>query len=212
MNPVLLNPFGSATSNFWVRTRLAVIVKEVFNRHSSGFPNCGSQVPLTQSMFDHSNPGGFHQVFYFLFNHLNPDKTKAEFRDCWPILDKKQEAEFRRKVVNLLKDYQKENPLDLPYTNPSLFQSPGGRKFVAFLEVFSSFVMKMYIGKFDDTLLSKPVTKNNKVRKVCFTALVKGEKKALDNAVKDQASIKEVERDSKEFMNKIYTNFLYGKI
>ena len=105
--------------------------------------------------------------------------------------------------MNLLKDYQKENPLDLPYTNPSLFQSPGGRKFVAFLEVFSSFVMKMYIGKFDDTLLSKPVTKNNKVRKVCFTALVKSEKKALDNAVKDQASIQDVERDSKESMNKI---------
>jgi hypothetical protein len=154
-------------------------------------------------MFDHSNPGGFHHVFYFLLNQLNSGKTKAELRDCWPILDKKQEAEFRRKVVNMLKEYQKEFPVDLPYTNPSLFQSPGGRKFVAFLEVFSSFVMKMYINKFDDSLLSKPVSNNSTLRKVCYTALVKKEKQALDKALKAQAGIKEIEKDSRESMNKI---------
>lgn len=61
-----------------------------------------------------------------MLNLLNQEKTKTDFRDCWLILDKKQEAEFRRKVVNTVKEYQKEFPLDLPYTNPSLFQSPGG--------------------------------------------------------------------------------------
>ena len=100
-------------------------------------------------------------------------------RDCWPILDKKQEAEFRKKIVNMLKEYQKEFPLDLPYTNPSLFQSPGGRKFVAFLQVFSTFVMKMYINKYDVTFLSKPVTKNSTLRKVCYTALVKKKRSPL---------------------------------
>jgi hypothetical protein len=171
--------------------------------NASGFQDSGSPLPFTQSMFDHSNPGGFHQVFYFLFNQLNSGKTKTELRDCWPILDKKQEAEFRRKIVNMLKEYQREFPLDLPYTNPSLFQSPGGRKFVAFLEVFSSFVMKMYIAKFDDTLLYKPVTKNSILRKVCYTALVKKEKQSLDIASKAQAGIKEIEKHSRESMNKI---------
>ena len=47
------------------------------------------------------------------------------------------------------------------------------------------------------------MTKNNKVRKVCFTALVKSKKKAIDNSIKDRASIKEVESDSKESMNNI---------
>ena len=73
-----------------------------------------------------------------------------EFRDCWPILDKRQKAEFRRKVVLLIREYQKDFPTDLPYTNPSLFQSPGGRKFVAFLHVFSNFVVKVSIEKYED--------------------------------------------------------------
>jgi hypothetical protein len=34
-----------------------------------------------------------------------------------------QESEFRRKVVNWLKELQKENTGDLPYTNPALFQA-----------------------------------------------------------------------------------------
>jgi len=134
---------------------------------------------------------------------LNHEKTKAEFRDCWPILDKKQEAEFRRKVVNFLKEYQKEFPTDLPYTNPSLFQSPGGRRFTAFLALFSSFVMKMLITKSDDNLLSKPVTKNAKLRKISFSFVVKSEKKALHNAVMFQSEVEKIETNSRISMDKI---------
>ena len=154
-------------------------------------------------MFEHSNPTAFHQVFYFLFKQLSHEKTKSEFRDCWPILDKKQEAEFRRKVVNFLKEYQKEFPSELPYSNPSLFQSPGGRKFTAFLAVFSSFVMKILILKSDDNLLSKPVTKNGKLRRICFTSVVKLEKKALQNAVTFQADVERIENKSRASMDKI---------
>ena len=68
------------------------------------------------------------QVFHFLLSLLRPSRAKAEFRDCWPILDKKmvrtvtvmaiwwrcvvnsllKEAEFRRKVVLLVKEVAKE--------------------------------------------------------------------------------------------------------
>jgi len=168
-----------------------------------GFQASGSPVNLTRSTFEHSNPTAFHQVFYFLFKQLNHEKTKAEFRDCWPILDKKQEAEFRRKVVNFLKEYQKEFPTDLPYTNPSLFQSPGGRRFTAFLALFSSFVMKMLITKSNDNLLSKPVTKNAMLRKISFSFVVKSEKKALQNAVMFQAEVEKIETNSRISMDKI---------
>ena len=106
-------------------------------------------------------------------------------------------------MVNLLKEYQKECPMDLPYTNPSLFQSPGGRKFVAFLVVFSSFVIKMLINKVDDNLLSKPLTKNSKLRKICFSTLVKMEKQALENATTAQADTMKIENESRDSMNKI---------
>jgi len=168
-----------------------------------GFQASGSPVNLTRSLFEHSNPTAFHQVFYFLFKQLNLEKTKTEFRDCWPILDKKQEAEFRRKVVNVLKEYQKEFPTDLPYTNPSLFQSPGGRRFTAFLASFSSFVMKMLITKSDDNLLSKPVTKNAKLKKISLSSLAKSEKKALQNAVMFQAEVEKIENTSRTSMEKI---------
>eukprot|EP00092_Neocalanus_flemingeri_P022495 GFUD01024396.1.p1 GENE.GFUD01024396.1~~GFUD01024396.1.p1 ORF type:complete len:705 (-),score=224.81 GFUD01024396.1:69-2183(-) len=161
----------------------------------------GDQV--SPAMFDYPNPAAFQQVFFYLFNLLNKEKVRTEFRDCWPILDKKQEAEFRRKVVNLVKEYQKEYPMDLPYTNPSLFQSPGGRRFVAFLHVFSNFVLKMFLEKFDVELLSKPSTKNKKLGKICFTGLVRSTKAALENASDDQASMKETVRKSKESAKKI---------
>eukprot|EP00092_Neocalanus_flemingeri_P037087 GFUD01040373.1.p1 GENE.GFUD01040373.1~~GFUD01040373.1.p1 ORF type:complete len:695 (+),score=223.60 GFUD01040373.1:65-2149(+) len=161
----------------------------------------GDQV--SPAMFDYPNPAAFQQVFFYLFNLLNKEKVRTEFRDCWPILDKKQEAEFRRKVVNLVKEYQKDFPTDLPYTNPSLFQSPGGRRFVAFLHVFSNFVLKMFMEKLDVELLSKPSTKNKKLGKICFTGLVKSTKAALENASDDQATMKETVRKSKESANKI---------
>ena len=30
------------------------------------------------------------QVMYFLFKVVDHEKAKQEFRDCWPVLDKKQ--------------------------------------------------------------------------------------------------------------------------
>ena len=91
-------------------------------------------VSLTRNTFDHSNPVAFQQVFHFLLSQIVPGRVKAECRDCWPILDKKQEAEFRRKVVMLVKEVQGTLiTAPLPQVNPALFMSPGGHKFKAFL-------------------------------------------------------------------------------
>ena len=91
-------------------------------------------VSLTRNTFDHSNPAAFQQVFHFLLSQIVPGRVKAECRDCWPILDKKQEAEFRRKVVMLVKEVQGSLvTAPLPQVNPALFMSPGGHKFKAFL-------------------------------------------------------------------------------
>ena len=91
-------------------------------------------VSLTRNTFDHSNPVAFQQVFHFLLSQIVPGRVKTECRDCWPILDKKQEAEFRRKVVMLVKEVQGSLvTAPMPQVNPALFMSPGGHKFKAFL-------------------------------------------------------------------------------
>merc|ERR1719186_2025819 len=107
------------------------------------------------------------------------------------------------KVVNILREYQKEFPMDLPYSNPSLFQSPGGRRFVAFLHIFSNFVLKMSVQKFEDDLLGKSVTKNEKLGRICYTGLVSSTKVALENASTDQARIKEMNAKSRESLDMI---------
>ena len=157
-----------------------------------------SKLEITASMFDHPNPSAFQAIFFKLLELLNKEQTNQELRDCWPVLERKQEAEFRRKVVGLLKLYQKDHPEDLPYTNPSLFQSPGGRKFIVFLNKFTSFVVKVLVLK-NDMILHKPIVKKGfKVlrKKLYWNLTVKAED-SLKEAVEDQEEIQRMEIKAK---------------
>ena len=149
-------------------------------------------------MFDHPNPTAFQAIFFKLLELLNKEQTNQELRDCWPVLEKKQEAEFRRKVVGLLKLHQKDHPEDLPYTNPSLFQSPGGRKFIIFLNKFTSFVLKVLVLK-NDMILHKPNVKRGLklLRKKCFFNLIVKAEDSLTEAVEDQEEMKKMEMKAK---------------
>ena len=149
-------------------------------------------------MFDHPNPTAFQAIFFKLLELLNKEQTNQELRDCFPVLEKKQEAEFRRKVVGLLKLHQKDHPEDLPYTNPSLFQSPGGRKFIIFLNKFTSFVLKVLVLK-NDMILHKPNVKRGLklLRKKCFFNLAVKAEDSLTEAVEDQEEMKKMETKAK---------------
>ena len=160
-------------------------------------------VNFNSMMFEHSNPSAFQQVFFFLLSLIDTVKIKTEFRDCWPVLERKQEVEFRKKLVNRLKELQKEYPEDIPYCNPSLFQSPGGRKFVAFLQTFSRFVLKKITSQYKEGLLYKPNTKNLKLKKVFFNGLVKDTSSTLKIAVGKQDNIKLVVNESTELMKEL---------
>ena len=84
---------------------------------------------LTEGMFDHPNPAGFQLVFHFLAVMVaGREAVAAQFRDCWPVTDRKQEAEYRRRLTGLLRDWGRQWPRLLPPHPPaSLLQSPGGR-------------------------------------------------------------------------------------
>lgn len=79
------------------------------------------------------NQDAFQKIVHFLLKQLDIAKSAELFRDCWPILDRKQEAEFRRNAFTLYKDLQLAHPDSLPKINASLFQNPGGRKFLNFV-------------------------------------------------------------------------------
>ena len=48
----------------------------------------------------------YFQVIHFLLCKLDKEKSETLFRDCWPIFDKKMEAEFRRVCFNWYKELQ----------------------------------------------------------------------------------------------------------
>ena len=161
-------------------------------------------------MFDHSNPSGFQQIFHYLLQLLHKDKSNQEFRDCWPILDKKQEADFRRRVASMIKDFQKDYPDELPYCNPSLFQQPGGRKFISFLSKFSTFVLKCLVRS--DELLRKTSPRTRIMRKVCFKNLVNKTERIYEDAVNDQEEIGDIENDAIETVGVILEKFEQHRI
>ena len=92
-------------------------------------------------LYDRRNLNFTLQVIHFLFSVLDPVKCHERFRPSWPVVERKQEADFRRTVATWYKELQAENKSVLPMVNVSLFQTPGGSKFVNFVHEFSRFVV-----------------------------------------------------------------------
>ncbi|XP_023353732.2 HAUS augmin-like complex subunit 6 isoform X1 [Sarcophilus harrisii] len=104
-----------------------------------------SHTKLGVSMFDKPNSDAFHIVAYFLFNTLNPSHAKEVFRFCWPPVDRKADAEFRKQCCEWLKRISDECGSSFPQVVGSLFLSPGGYKFVDLMYSFARFVAVQYI-------------------------------------------------------------------
>ncbi|XP_074053672.1 HAUS augmin-like complex subunit 6 isoform X2 [Macrotis lagotis] len=104
-----------------------------------------SHTKLGVSMFDKPNSDAFHIVAYFLFTTLNPSHAKEVFRFCWPPVDRKADAEFRKQCCEWLKRISDECGSSFPQIVGSLFLSPGGTKFVDLMYSFARFVAVQYI-------------------------------------------------------------------
>ena len=55
-----------------------------------------------RDMFNLPNKKGMEVILHFLFSQLNSHLAYEEFRDCWPVYDKKQEQLFRKKCTSWL--------------------------------------------------------------------------------------------------------------
>ncbi|XP_075681827.1 HAUS augmin-like complex subunit 6 isoform X2 [Rhinoderma darwinii] len=97
------------------------------------------------NMFDKPNKDAFFVVFHFLFAKLDSARCKEVFRYCWPPLDKKKDADFRKASCEWLKKISVDVCNGFPQVVASLFLSPGGPKFVQLLYHFAKYVMLQHI-------------------------------------------------------------------
>ena len=78
-------------------------------------------------MFDLPNIKGMEVVLHYFFAQLDPARATTEFRDCWPVYDKKQEQAFRKKCVQWFTAIARDCPQSgLPRQGASLLLSPEG--------------------------------------------------------------------------------------
>ena len=64
----------------------------------SSLPDAASRARLLSDpdLFAHADPKAAQEVLHFLFHSLDPLKCADHFRDCWPVLERRQEADFRK--------------------------------------------------------------------------------------------------------------------
>ncbi|KAL0970340.1 hypothetical protein UPYG_G00240650 [Umbra pygmaea] len=98
-------------------------------------------VSLGPNMFDRPNKDAFYIVTNFLLEKLNPTRFHDEYRNCWPVLDHKADAEFRKVTCAWLKDLTDEQDSTVPKVVASLFLSPGGPKFINLIFHLTKHVM-----------------------------------------------------------------------
>lgn len=99
------------------------------------------RIPFNKEMFHLPNKKGFEAVMYFLFEKLNPIQCREQFRDCWPVSDKKEEQSFRKVVNTWLNEIAKEPDIHFPRVLGSVLLSPGGDKFYQLVFAFSAYVL-----------------------------------------------------------------------
>ncbi|KAK1174923.1 HAUS augmin-like complex subunit 6 [Acipenser oxyrinchus oxyrinchus] len=113
-----------------------------------------NHVGLGVHMFDKPNKDAFYIVAHFLFEKLNPTRANDVFRFCWPPLDRKTDAEFRKMSYGWLQEIYNECEGCFPKIVASLFLSPGGAKFINLIFHFAKYVVMQVIKKHvraDDT-------------------------------------------------------------
>ncbi|XP_047429380.1 HAUS augmin-like complex subunit 6 [Mugil cephalus] len=90
-------------------------------------------INLGANMFDKPNKDAFHIVIHFLLEKLSPTRFHEAYRYCWPVLNHKADAEFRKITCIWLREIMDEAGNTGSKAVASLFLSPGGPKFTSLM-------------------------------------------------------------------------------
>ncbi|KAK2863232.1 hypothetical protein Q5P01_002765 [Channa striata] len=106
-------------------------------------------VHLGPNMFDKPNKDAFYIVTHFLLEKLNPTRFHEAYRHCWPVLNHKADAEFRKVTCAWLREIMDETANAGSKVVASLFLSPGGSKFISLMLHLANHVMLQEMKKFN---------------------------------------------------------------
>uniref|UniRef100_A0A8B9L311 HAUS augmin like complex subunit 6 n=1 Tax=Astyanax mexicanus TaxID=7994 RepID=A0A8B9L311_ASTMX len=109
--------------------------------HLDGSADKSKHLNLGMNMFDKPNKEAFYIVTHFLFKKLNPSRTLDVFRHCWPILNRKHDAEFRKVAFGWLQEIANEEGSSFPKVVASHLLSPSGPRFVNLMLHLAKHVM-----------------------------------------------------------------------
>lgn len=113
-------------------------------------PNDGFRKALAKDMFVKNNKAAFQAVVYYLLNALDPELMKVKV-PTWPILDSKQEVQFRKEVFGYLNELNTAYPdANIAVVTASHLISPGGYKFAKMMFKLSRLVMLCQLKKRPD--------------------------------------------------------------
>ncbi|XP_016894761.1 HAUS augmin-like complex subunit 6 isoform X2 [Cynoglossus semilaevis] len=98
-------------------------------------------IHLGPNMFDKPNKDASYIVIHFLLVKLNPTRFQETYRHCWPVLNHKADAEFRKVTCAWLKEIMDEIANAGSKVGASLFLSPGGPKFIGLMLQLANHVM-----------------------------------------------------------------------
>ncbi|XP_053272091.1 HAUS augmin-like complex subunit 6 isoform X1 [Pleuronectes platessa] len=98
-------------------------------------------INLGPSMFDKPNKDASYIVIHFLLVKLSPTRFHDAYRHCWPILNPKADAEFRKVTCAWLREIMDEIANAGSKVVASLFLSPGGPKFIGLMLQLANYVM-----------------------------------------------------------------------
>lgn len=112
-------------------------------------------VNVGPNMFDKPNKDAFYIVTHFLLEKLNPTRFHEAYRHCWPVLNHKADAEFRKVTCAWLREIMDETANAGSKVVASLFLSPGGPKFTSLMLHLVNHVMLQEMKTFttDDSWL-----------------------------------------------------------
>ncbi|CAG5929310.1 unnamed protein product [Menidia menidia] len=96
---------------------------------------------LGPNMFEKPNKDAFFIVTHFLLEKLNPSRVHEAYRHCWPVLNHKADAEFRKVTCAWLREIMDETANAGSKVVASLFLSPGGPKFLSLMVHLASHVL-----------------------------------------------------------------------
>ncbi|XP_066977584.1 uncharacterized protein [Macrobrachium rosenbergii] len=121
------------------------------------------RTPVNQKMFVRMNKKLGEEILHFLFTCIDQEKASKVFRDCWPLIDKKQEYQFHKATFEWYKSLQQEYGQPLPAVVAKTFLSPGGPKFTSALMTLSTIALHASLNKrvSEHTLIHFPTLSRN---------------------------------------------------